>query len=281
MRKLILFLSVSLLFQIHVFGQCIIEAGDDRNICPEELYNDPKLYGVIISGDVTQLKWESVYYHASLDQYYYASIMLDDTTVMDPIIEQHFEPTTKFYLTGITANNETCTDSVTINISDWTFLTIDKVTGKHPNDTIQLWISAFSNWPHVKYEWSPNYMISDTTVEKPFVWNDTTTFYNLVITDSIGCSVTDDVFEVYSIISSIDNINQHDVSIYPNPTAQNIHVNSDQEIKRLSVYDLTGQLIKEQRSNEIDLSEFNSGQYLLQIEFENKEFVTRIIQKIK
>ena len=42
-------------------------------------------------------------------------------------------------------------------------------------------------------------MISDTTIRNPKVWNDTTVFYNLEITDSIGCSVTDDMFEVYVI----------------------------------------------------------------------------------
>jgi len=280
MKKILLFLSVCLWMQINVSGQCIIDAGADRNICPEELFNDPKLYGEIISGDVVQLKWESVYYEPVLDQYYYASIMLDDTSVLEPIIEQHFERTTTYYLTGITSNNETCTDSVAINFSDWIFLTIDKITGKHLNDTIQLWISAHSYWPHIKYEWSPNFMISDTTVEKPYVWNDTTTFYNLVITDSIGCSVTDGVFKVYTISSSIDETILHDIQVYPNPTAQNLYVTSKEEITRLLVYDFNGQLIKEQKGDELNLSEFKNGLYLLKVVFKDNVFVTRIIEKI-
>ena len=34
--------------------------------------------------------------------------------------------------------NETCIDSVELNFSDWQFLTIDKVTGKSPTDTVEL-----------------------------------------------------------------------------------------------------------------------------------------------
>lgn len=102
--------------------------------------------------------------------------MLSDTTILEPMITNHFEKTVKYYLTGITALGETCQDSVTLNFSDWSIVLIDKIIGKLSSDTVQLWSATVSNWPHIQYERSPNYMISDTTTASPLVWNDTTFF---------------------------------------------------------------------------------------------------------
>jgi hypothetical protein len=123
-------------------------------------------------------------------------------------------------------------------------------------------------------------MISDTTVEEPFVWNDTTTFYDVVITDSIGCSISDGVFQVNTLTASLDKIFQPNINVYPNPTSQNLNVDSDQEIKSLKVYSLNGQIMKEQKGDEIDFSLFKNGLYLLRIEFGDMNFATRLIEKI-
>ncbi|MEM9548792.1 MAG: T9SS type A sorting domain-containing protein [Bacteroidota bacterium] len=280
MKKLTLTTLTVFTIILGIQGQCIIDAGINRNVCLQEIYDGPLLQGEAIEGDFVQFAWHSEYYLSFTDDYFYASSMLNDTTLLQPIIEQHYEETVKYYLTGTTSTNETCTDSVELNFSDWIFLTQDKITGKMPEDTIQLWISAISFWPHVQYEWSPNYMISDTTVEQPLVWNDTTTFYDVVITDSLGCSVTDQTFKVYVTISSVLEKDEVDLNIYPNPVQDRLSVLTDLEISRIKIYDLNGRLIIYSEQKEIDVSKLESGNYIVQVESSNRKSISRIVQII-
>lgn len=260
----------------------MVDAGENRNICPQEILEGPRLEGSILSGDVERVYWETEYSYVFQDKeyFYYASSMLSDTTILDPIIEQHFESTVRYYLYGITKNEEICVDSVEMNFSDWIALTIDKITGKPADDTIQLWIAISSNWPHIRYEWSPNYMISDTTVESPYVWNDTTTFYRLVITDSLGCSVEDDIFEVY-ITSSLDNVAETEkVQIYPNPVENILNIEYNEPIERVEIYDLNGHRYGVFHDNTIDVSHLHTGKYILRISFRNDRKSTIVFQKV-
>ena len=253
------------LFITQLQSQCIIDAGINRNVCLDESIAGASLYGEVISGDVVQFTWEAMYYEPTLDKTYYASIMLSDTTVLQPTIEQHFKRTTKYHLTGRTSTGESCKDSVELNFSDWFFLTIDKATGKSPSDTIGLWIAAESNWPHIKYEWTPNYMISDTTIQNPKVWNDTTVFYKLQITDSIGCTVMDDVFEVYVTSNVTKEPDENMIKVYPNPTTGILNIDSRYTIESYALFDLKGKLLISSHESQMDLSNTSDGIYILQI----------------
>jgi len=278
--KFLLLAIISFSFCYTIKGQCIIDAGTDRNVCLDEILDGPKLFGESIEGDIVQFAWHSEYFHPSLNQTYYASSMLNDTTVLEPTIEQHYERTVTYYLTGTTSANEICTDSVTLNFSDWQFLLTDKATGKLPNDTVQLWIAAYSNWPHVQYEWSPNFMISDTTVERPFVWNDVTTFYNLIITDSIGCSVIDDVFEVYVNTNSTKEEEKLNLNIYPNPFTDKVRIDFDQPIQYVELLDLNGRSILKTKDIELELSDLSRGNYILNINYGSNKTVSKLLNKI-
>lgn len=276
--KILLVLIVAFT-QYQLLGQCDIEAGFNRNICPSETSSGAKLFGKIISGDPINFVWESYYFHPALNKTYYASSMLSDTTILQPTIEQHFERSVKYFLTGITATGETCRDTVQLNFSDWIYLTVDKVTGKSPMDTIELWIAAESNWPHMKYEWSPNFMISDTTIKNPRVWNDKSVFYNLEITDSIGCKVTDDIFEVYVQSTSTNSLEKMNVVIHPNPFQDQINIQSDIGIKKLEVYNLQGQLVKQSSTYQMNFQDENEGIYIVRIEFVNGHILNKKIIK--
>ena len=279
MNKMILTLIFITLSSL-IYGQCEIDAGINRNICPIENINGAVLFGEIMSGDIVNLRWESKFYEPILDKTYYASTMLSDTTILQPTVDQHFERTVKYYLIGTTTANETCIDSVELNFSDWQFLTIDKVTGKSPTDTVELWIAAESNWPHERYAWSPNYMISDTTIRNPKVWNDRTVFYNLEITDSIGCSVTDDMFEVYVISSSTNSIDLRNLKVFPNPTSNILNIELDSQINYIKMFDLSGRLVKEMNRINIDISELRNGIYILQVKTKDgKVFNTKVYKQ--
>ena len=279
MKILYFALLLNLLTTSITSSQCIIDAGENRNLCLEEINDSPQLFGTILSGDVIQVKWASSYYFPALNKTYFASDMLSDTTSLQPIINEHYEKTVTYYLTGITSNGQTCKDSVTINFSDWLFVTIDKAIGKKPQDSITLWIAAQSSWGHLSYAWSPNFMISDTTIENPIVWNDTTTFYHLTITDSLNCSVEDDIFEVYTTTSSSQDIRNEDLNIYPNPTIDILTFESKYPILEIEIFLLNGQKVMTSKLNIVDTSELIQGIYRAKILFDNQKTVTKLIVK--
>ena len=278
--KILYFALLLILFTSNItFSQCVIDAGVNRNLCLEEINDSPQLFGTILSGDVIQVKWASSYYFPALNKTYFASDMLSDTTSLQPIINEHYEKTVTYYLTGITSNGQTCVDSVTINFSDWLFVTIDKIIGKKPQDSIMLWIAAQSSWGHLSYAWSPNFMISDTTIENPVVWNDTTTFYHLTITDSLNCSVEDDIFEVYTTTSSSQDIRNEDLKIYPNPVDDILIFESKYPILEIEIFHLNGQKVMTSKLNSVDASELIQGIYTAKILFDNQQTGTKLIVK--
>jgi len=279
MKIINIILVLNLLIVSITSSQCVIDAGENRNLCPEEINSSPPLFGTVISGDVMSVKWESTYFFPELNKTYYASKMLSDTTVLQPIINEHYEKSVQYYLTGIASNGQTCMDSVTIHFSDWVFLTIDKAIGKKPEDSITLWIAAQSNWGHVSYVWSPNFMISDTTIANPIVWNDTTTFYHLTITDSLNCSVEDDIFEVYTTTASGKDIQNQDIKIYPNPTDDILFIECESPMWSVEIFDLKGQKVLTSNHNDIDISGLSQGAYVAKIKLDNLQYVTKVIVK--
>lgn len=279
MKILYFTLLLNLLTTSITSSQCIIDAGVNRNLCLEEINDSPQLFGTALSGEVIQVKWASSYYFPALNKTYFASDMLSDTTSLQPIINEHYEKTVTYYLTGITSNGQTCKDSVAINFSDWLFVTIDKVIGKKPQDSIMLWIAAQSSWGHLSYAWSPNFMISDTTIENPIVWNDTTTFYHLTITDSLNCSVEDDIFEVYTTTTSSQDIRNEDLNIYPNPTNDILTFESKYPILEIEIFLLNGQKVMTSKHNIVDISDLIQGIYTAKILFDNQQTVTELIVK--
>lgn len=71
-----------------------------------------------------------------------------------------------------------------------------------------------------------------------------------------------------------------DVIYYPNPTNGNIHILSDQPIKTIQLIDNNGRLIKQfQDTNQIDISEFEAGSYLLLLNVEDQYYIRRVIKQ--
>ena len=265
-----------------MYGQCEVEAGANGNICPEDLQTTAQLHGEVVSGDMVKFEWTSTVYEPYLDRYYFASDFLSDTTVLEPVIMDYYGKTIKFFLTGTTSSNEICTDSVELNFSSWTTTLLQKITGKAPSDTVELWVASESCWPHVQYEWSPNYMISDTTVRNPLVWNDTTVFYNLVITDTLGCSITDPLFSVYVNPTATSKINDEQLlSVFPNPTTGILNIKTDHLLEDCQLFDLNGKLIRTIRESHLDMSEENEGTYILRINLGDEKFTYRKVIKVK
>lgn len=81
-------------------------------------------------------------------------------------------------------------------------------------------------------------------------------------------------FPTENIIVKSDLIN-----IYPNPASDYVFVN--QEFEMIELYDITGKIVlKEFNNNKINVSDLNTGLYILKINFEGKTLEQKLqIQK--
>ncbi len=80
-------------------------------------------------------------------------------------------------------------------------------------------------------------------------------------------------------ILSVDDIALHDISIHPNPVVNFVHINSDQEIEKIEVFDVQGRKIKVEYSKKnINFTSFNSGIYFLKIYTLEGVSTTKIIK---
>ena len=91
-------------------------------------------------------------------------------------------------------------------------------------------------------------------------------------------------FEVYGEIGGslgINNIDSNPINVYPNPTASNWTVESSGIINSVKLFNLLGQKVLEQTSNDtkvnIDASNLQIGVYMLQI---NNTTMKRLSEKI-
>lgn len=77
----------------------------------------------------------------------------------------------------------------------------------------------------------------------------------------------------------------HILKIYPNPAENHVFIESQEPIKSLSIYDISGRLItinsylKSKLSINISINNLLSGTYFLKVKTEQNEFVNQIIKK--
>jgi hypothetical protein len=75
----------------------------------------------------------------------------------------------------------------------------------------------------------------------------------------------------YLDIASVPETNEVQITIFPNPTANFVNIQSEDEIKRLILLTTNGQLVQEvsgvyASAHQLDLSRLSSGNYILVIE---------------
>ena len=71
--------------------------------------------------------------------------------------------------------------------------------------------------------------------------------------------------------------------VFPNPFTSMVSIKADKTIKSVSVYDVFGRLVKEQKVSDtvidIDLSDLNDGAYLLQLNYGDSSSAHRIVKR--
>ncbi|MGF2411853.1 MAG: PKD domain-containing protein, partial [Ferruginibacter sp.] len=113
---------------------------------------------------------------------------LSNPNIANPVAS----PTTTTIYTvavGVTGCPKTRDDSLIVNVRPLPALTLINDTLICNIDTLQLTTTGTGN-----YNWSPNYMISSTTVSSPMVSPDVPTKYFVSLTDAFGCRSNDTVF---------------------------------------------------------------------------------------
>ena len=91
------------------------------------------------------------------------------------------------------------------------------------------------------------------------------TFTEAVSFKAITASASGATLEVENILQS-----KSDISVYPNPTANRIHIQGD-NILLAEIFDLGGRKVKDTNQNQIDLSDVGSGSFILKITTGNNE----------
>lgn len=127
------------------------------------------------------------------------------------------------------------------------------------------------------YSWSPQEYLSNPTLSNPSLTPGQEIDYTVTITDSKGCTASD---EISIKITSTRLIQNQDIVFYPNPASESIVIQSNAHhtlIDRLQIFDSSGRIIKEQVNVKItsgyivDVSQFSAGKYLVCVEFSGKK----------
>jgi len=80
-------------------------------------------------------------------------------------------------------------------------------------------------------------------------------------------------------ILGLEDNNIISFKIYPNPTQNNLFIESQQQIESIAIYTLQGQLIKKSSKSNIDVSQLDAGLYFVQVTIEGKTIIKKFIKE--
>jgi hypothetical protein len=180
-------LLLLLMISRQVSGQLQVNAGNDTILCTTPWDT------IKIGGHPTAWGGQEPYTYTwsanvpSGSHHLGASVFLDDTTKANPSLVDWYNKPLRFKLTVKDNAGAVKEDSITVGFSVFYSLNFDFYATIIQGDTIQLYHDIAKGIPPLRYAWSPDYNISDTSVSSPLVWPDTSTTYTVIIIDSIGC----------------------------------------------------------------------------------------------
>jgi PKD repeat protein len=97
--------------------------------------------------------------------------------------------------------------------------------------------------------------------------------YTVTVTNTNGCSSSDEIQITSDPCASLDQLEKLAANIYPNPSSENIFIQSNHEIEKIYIYDSNGKLVlinsSSKNSVNIDVSKLVIGIYQIKIEFTN------------
>ncbi len=105
--------------------------------------------------------------------------------------------------------------------------------------------------------------------------------YTITVTDANNCTTTSNANVGFWPVG-VNDIEKHNIKLYPNPVSDVLKLESDVEIQSLSVLDITGKVITtfNKPSNMVSLKEIPNGIYIIRVNLKNEESVyTRIVKQ--
>lgn len=101
------------------------------------------------------------------------------------------------------------------------------------------------------------------------IWNANKDTWSSYSEDCSGICVT----------ANLTDVNFGNTNIYPNPTNGMVYINSDSEIKEITLSSLDGKIIRKYKSNIININELTGGLYVIRIHYSNDVVVSKQIIK--
>ncbi len=277
-------------------GQFTVDLGNDTSICVG-------LYGitsdsVFIGTGLNITNGTPPYTYSWSCNYLFAGVIplsagnfLNDTTLSNPQFIDYID--TPDYLTfflKVTDNlGNICTDSIIIRFSSFNYSLIEYQPNINQGDSFQFYGTPFigNGIPPLSFLWTPPVGLDNSTSLSAWASPDTTTFYSLTATDSMGCvSDTNVYYKVFVTPTGIYDVNRNKnnlLSIYPNPAKEKVTIKLEKSIIVNSVYllNLTGKQIKNFDKNNaiLNLSNIPKGQYILKIDTKEGVFNEHIIKE--
>ena len=79
--------------------------------------------------------------------------------------------------------------------------------------------------------------------------------------------------------AGIDDLNQLDISIYPNPTSDTVYINSSSSQLKAVVFDILGkQVLNKPNTNSVDVSSLSKGAYFIKVSDGIKSSTKRFVK---
>jgi hypothetical protein len=258
-------------------GQINLNAGNDTAVCINTWGFDTLEIGgnPTASGGVEPYiySWSTNYKIGS--HTYGASNFLDDSTVSNPKIVNPTDDFLKFKLIVTDNLGSIAEDSITIRFSIFYYLAFECIYIINLGDTVSLFGTMGQGIGPLSYTWSPNYNISDTAIASPRAWPDTSTYYHVYATDSIGCISEPQTCSVIIKSTGISQIKNNLIKsiVFPNPISENSTILLDEDI----IEKLTLQIINS-NGQTVLFDNFSSNAYIIGNKIHRDGFYVYVIK---
>lgn len=178
-----------------------------------------------------------------------------------------------YTVTVTDATSNTSSASITITEPASLVVTKNSVTNQTSGNNGKIDISVSGGVTPYKFKWSNGKTTED-------VINLAAGSYTVTVTDGNGCT-KQGTYNVQNATSVNDLSIDDELKVYPNPSRGIVNYSSSQNVRNIKVIDLSGRIVFEKVTTElsgsIDLSGSSEGVYLLKVELEQKEKLTRIL----
>jgi hypothetical protein len=127
------------------------------------------------------------------------------------------------------------------------------------------------------YQWTFNGVIITDQLTNSFVPSQTG-MYEVTVNDSNNCTNSTS-FDLITLLSESFDIDK--VTFYPNPVKDLLNFTSISKVEVISVFDMAGRLLysEKMQNNAIDLSAFQSGNYLIEVTTSSGNSVVTIVKE--